>query len=126
MLEAEELPVDDIRRIDLLDRLNQAVSLLDLRQPSGEMSARSIRACREYVKRELYDALCGDQPTQVTALGSTHIDVAWMWTYAQTRDKTARSFSTALAMMERYPNYRFMSSQPQLYAFLKAEDLYNI
>lgn len=118
---AEELPVDDIRRIDLLDRLNQAVSLLDLRQPSGEMSARSIRACREYVKRELYDALCGDQPTQVTALGSTHIDVAWMWTYAQTRDKTARSFSTALAMMERYPNYRFMSSQPQLYAFLKQD-----
>ena len=42
-------------------------------------------------------------------------------TYAQTRDKTARSFSTALAMMERYPNYRFMSSQPQLYAFLKQD-----
>ena len=33
--------------------------------------------------------------------------------------KTARSFATVLKLMDEYPNYHFMSSQPQLYYFLK-------
>ena len=45
--------------------------------------------------------------------------MAWLWTVAQTREKTARSFSTVLKLMEEYPQYKFMSSQPQLYVFLK-------
>lgn len=37
-----------------------------------------------------------------------------------------RSFATVLKLMEEYPNYKFMSSQPQLYEFLKERypDLY--
>lgn len=33
--------------------------------------------------------------------------------------KVGRSFATVLKLMDEYPNYKFMSSQPQLYAFLK-------
>ena len=33
--------------------------------------------------------------------------------------KSERSFATVLKLMDEYPNYKFMSSQPQLYAFLK-------
>ncbi len=54
-----------------------------------------------------------------TCIGHTHIDVAWWWTVEQTREKVGRSFATVLKLMEEYPNYKFMSSQPQLYAFLK-------
>jgi alpha-mannosidase len=54
-----------------------------------------------------------------TCIGHTHIDVAWWWTVEQTREKVARSFATVLKLMEEYPGYKFMSSQPQLYAFLK-------
>ena len=54
-----------------------------------------------------------------TCIGHTHIDVAWWWTVAQTREKVGRSFATVLKLMDEYPNYKFMSSQPQLYAFLK-------
>lgn len=32
-----------------------------------------------------------------------------------------RSFQTVLNLMERYPEYKFMSSQPQLYEFVKEE-----
>ena len=38
---------------------------------------------------------------------------------AQTREKVARSFATVLKLMEEFPSYRFMSSQPVLYYFLK-------
>lgn len=32
-----------------------------------------------------------------------------------------RSFSTVLELMKKYPEYKFMSSQAQLYKFLKEE-----
>ena len=54
-----------------------------------------------------------------SCIGHTHIDVAWWWTVAQTRKKCAASFATVLKLMDEYPNYKFMSSQPQLYYFLK-------
>lgn len=62
-----------------------------------------------------------DRPITVHGIGHTHIDVAWKWPLRQTREKTARSFSTVLHLMERYPEYRFMSSQPQLYQYVKED-----
>ena len=55
----------------------------------------------------------------VSAIGHTHIDIAWLWTVEQTREKVLRSFSTVLRLMEQYPDYKFMSSQPILYQFVK-------
>ena len=54
-------------------------------------------------------------------VGHTHIDVAWLWTLSVTRDKAVRSFSTVLELMRRYPEYTFMSSQPQLYEYVKED-----
>lgn len=54
-------------------------------------------------------------------MGHTHIDCAWQWTLKVTRDKAVRSFSTALELMRRYPEFIFMSSQPQLYQYVKEE-----
>lgn len=36
-----------------------------------------------------------------------------------TRDKAVRSFTTVLELMKNYPEYIFMSSQPQLYEYVK-------
>ena len=51
-----------------------------------------------------------------------HIEVAWLWRLCHTREKIKRSFGTVLELMDQYPEYIFMSSQAQLYAYLK-EDL---
>ncbi len=61
----------------------------------------------------------GHSDVIATCIGHTHIDVAWWWTVAQTREKVVRSFATVLKFMDEYPEYRFMSSQPVLYYFLK-------
>ncbi|MGL5507960.1 MAG: alpha-mannosidase, partial [Paraclostridium sp.] len=55
----------------------------------------------------------------VTCIGHTHIDVAWLWRLKHTREKCARSFSTVLRLMERYPEYIFLQTQPQLYEYVK-------
>ena len=68
-----------------------------------------------------YEALGGIFNTAL-CIGHTHIDVAWLWNLEQTRQKVERSFSTVLKLMDEYPEYRFMMSQPQLFTYLKATD----
>ncbi len=106
----------DIRRI-----LNHAINLMDCRVPGSEDFYASVRKASEYLKTELYENYCTDQGQTVICVGHTHIDVAWLWTLEQTREKVQRSFSTVLQMMKQYPEYKFMSSQPQLYVYLKEE-----
>ncbi|PAE14547.1 hypothetical protein CHH91_18870, partial [Virgibacillus sp. 7505] len=35
--------------------------------------------------------------------------------------KAARSFSTVLRLMEQFPDYLFLQTQPQLYAYVKED-----
>ena len=60
-------------------------------------------------------------PVTLHAIGHAHIDTAWQWTLAQTRGKTVRTFATVLHLMDRYPDYIFGQSQPQLYEFIRQD-----
>ncbi|MBS6195791.1 MAG: alpha-mannosidase [Clostridiales bacterium] len=62
-----------------------------------------------------------EQAVTVHAVGHTHIDVAWLWRLKNTREKAQRSFSTVFRLMERYPEYIFLQSQPQLYQYVKED-----
>jgi len=68
-----------------------------------------------------------DEPPQTPAgpalWGHSHLDVAWLWRYAETRRKALRTFATAAALLERDPAFVFVQSQPQLYAFVREADL---
>lgn len=105
--------------IDILTVLNDTISLLDLRDAYSDDFYRSVEAARAYIAKALYEDLAGDDTVIATCIGHTHIDVAWWWTVAQSREKAARSFATVLELMDEYPEYRFMSSQPVLYTFVK-------
>ena len=106
-------------RMDLTRVINDTVNLLDLREPYSEAYYASIREASAYIRKHLYEELGGHDEVIASCIGHTHIDVAWWWTVAQTREKACRSFATVLRLMDEFPHYRFMSSQPQLYVFLK-------
>lgn len=110
---------DDKNRKDIEEILNNTVNFLDLRTPYSEDFYRTLSEASDYIDKALYTDMAGWQDVIATCIGHTHIDVAWWWTVAQTKEKTGRSFATVLKLMEEYPNYKFMSSQPQLYVFLK-------
>ena len=101
--------------------LDRALALLDLRRPGSEDFFRSVAAAREYLRTEFYEGVCGQSPVTEACVGHTHIDVAWLWTLAQTREKAIRSFATVNYLMDRYPEYLFLSSQPQLYDFVRRD-----
>ena len=56
------------------------------------------------------------------AMGHAHLDTAWLWPLAESRRKALRTFSIQLALMERYPEHRFVCSQPQHYAWVNERD----
>ena len=58
----------------------------------------------------------------VSIVGHSHLDTAWLWPLRETIRKCARTFSTVLELMERYPEYRFVVSQAQHLAWMR--DLY--
>lgn len=112
---------EEEKRRKLLELLNQAGDLLDLRVKKSDKYRASLIAASEWLKENLYEKEWElDGPT-VYALGHTHIDVAWKWPLRQTREKAVRSFSTVLYLMKRYPKYRFFLSQPQLYEYVKED-----
>ena len=117
---ATQLQENNPVRVNLINALDAAFLLLDLREPLGAAFYESVHAAM----RELKAGIAKAGPpldVVVSGVGHAHIDVAWLWTLRQTRQKTARSFSTALRLMERYPEFKFTQSQPQLYQYI-AED----
>ncbi len=103
----------------IIQSLTRAVNLLDLRQLGSDAYHASVQAARTWLRDNFYGKHCHDKTPKVYCVGHTHIDVAWLWTLKVTQDKALRSFSTVLRHMEEYPDYIFMSSQPQLYKYVQ-------
>jgi len=103
-------------------KLSDALNLLDLRNPYSDEFHASIKAARDYLSETYYKPLENAEPQAVAdCVGHTHIDVAWLGGRYQPRHKAVRSFATMLKLMERYPEFKFMSSQAQLYQFVKED-----
>ncbi len=109
-------------REQALCTLSDALNLLDLRNPHSEAFHASVASAREFLRVNYYEPLADVTPeAYADIIGHTHIDVAWLWDLYQTRHKAVRSFATMLRLMERYPDFKFMSSQAQLYQFVKED-----
>lgn len=56
---------------------------------------------------------------ELALVGHSHLDVAWLWTYAEAARKAVRTFATVVRQLELDPDFIFTQSQPQLYAFVR-------
>lgn len=85
-----------------------------------DYSDEEVAGAREILAKEL-EKKGGDADLKLSAVGHAHIDLAWLWPIRETKRKGARTFATALRNMEKYPDYVFGASQPQLYQWVKEE-----
>ncbi len=120
---AAYMHTDSDARIQIVDRLNKAMTMLDLyADPDSQAFSDSMEQVEKYLEAELYGTTeTGNEPV-LWSIGHSHIDVAWLWTYYVTRNKASRTFATNLRLLEDNPDYLFMSSQPQLYEYVKQDD----
>lgn len=124
---ARLLNTEDQAYITIIQALNESLNLLDMRKEGSKEYYQSLEKAQEYITKEFYEKYCdGEKSPIIYCVGHTHIDCAWLWTLRVTEDKAVRSFSTVLELMKEYPKYVFMSSQPQLYKYVKknAPDVY--
>ena len=102
--------------------LEQCCNLIDLRKPRSDEYKQSVKDAIKFMKDEFYEKVCtAEGKPIVDCIGHTHIDIEWLWTRAQTKEKIQRSFTNVLALMKKYPEFKFMLSQPELYRYLKEE-----
>jgi alpha-mannosidase len=113
----ESLEPDALRVAELDAGLRDFTLLVDFEADLEERRA-SFRAARERLK-PLLACRNGSTAPVFFAFGHAHIDTAWLWPLAETRRKCARTFSTQLALMAEYPEFRFLASQPHQYRMVK-------
>jgi len=106
----------------LLDRLNNAYNMLDLREGwRSERFTPSAQAAYAYLQTHLTEGLTSGNRPQITVSGHAHLDVAWQWPYWRTRQKIAHTVANVLGLMEHYPDYHYSQSQPQVLQGLKED-----
>lgn len=118
---------DTVILADLLDAIDEKSAdykaiLYGIYEASRKLRTYSDEEIEEYGRavRALYRTGGGSYLT-FTAIGHAHIDLAFLWPIRETRRKGARTFATALELMDRYPEYKFGASQPQLYQWIKED-----
>ena len=86
---------------------------MDFEQPP-EARDESYRAARAAL-RPLMECRNGSTAPRMSAIGNAHLDLAWLWPMQETHRKTARTFAAQLRLLDQYPDYRFLQSQPAAY-----------
>jgi alpha-mannosidase len=109
----QQLPADDPRGIEVLRALMRCCAALDPDDVAG-----TVQQARAQLVQVL-SSPAGASAHVVSATGHAHIDTAWLWPLRETVRKCARSFSTALTLMDEYPDYRFACSQAAQHAWMK-------
>lgn len=112
------LPEDDTRRARIIFALNKAVDLFDYGNPSNAELRSQARQVRRALQ-PVYACRANASAQTIACFGHAHIDVAWLWPLAETMRKCGRTFSNVLELMDRYPEFKFVQSQPQLYEYTR-------
>ncbi|NIK67288.1 alpha-mannosidase [Paenibacillus sp. BK720] len=115
------LKEDRWERDALIKALDRAFAQIDWRHPGSVDFNESILRANTSLKHEMEAIPAGGNPVTIHAIGHSHLDVAWLWRLRHTREKAARTFSTVLRYMERYPEYVYLQTMPHLYEDLERD-----
>ncbi len=108
----EKLELSDYRGKQLLDKLNIAVDIYNY-DPANAAEARA------FLQKEVFSNKAEDGALTAFTIGHAHIDVAWLWKVQESTRKAARTFSSQLTLMKKYPDFKFGASQAYLYKQVK-------
>ena len=120
---AREFPENSWEEHKALQIGNQIMNTFEVQRRSQESIIESRKLAKEFLgnvnSAKVYDS--STEPI-VYGIGNCHIDTCWLWPWAETKRKIARSWSNQCDLLDRYPEYRFTCSQAQQYKWL--EQLY--
>ena len=117
---AREFPESSWESHEALQLCNKVVDTFFTANGSQESILEGRRILSKYIgdvnSSKVYDT---DKEHLVYAIGNCHIDTCWLWPWAETKRKVARSFANQCDLIDRYPEHRFVASQAQQYKWLE-------
>jgi alpha-mannosidase len=116
---AREFPADSWEQHKALKVANEIIDAFELGNQDSIIKGRRI--AQEYLGKNVSSSKVYETGTKplVYGIGQCHIDTCWLWPWAETKRKVARSWSNQCDLMDRYPEHRFAVSQAQQYKWLK-------
>jgi len=106
--------------IDVRDAVGAVeVPLDEQRDPAGELFYASVPAAQKAFDEARSELGTGGDVPEVVAVGHAHIDLAWLWPIEQTRHKCVRTWASVCRLLEQYPDWTFLQSSPQAYAWVE-------
>ena len=118
---AREFPGDSWEKYEALQVCNAIIDAFVAGGGSQESIIEGRKIAQKYIGQnvdsaKVYDS---DEKAIVYGIGHCHIDTCWLWPWAETKRKVARSWSNQCDLMDRYPEHRFTCSQAQQYKWLE-------
>ena len=107
----EALPETSTRAIRILSALSDVIDAF-------ADNPKNASLCRK-ILHPLLEKKANASAITITAVGHAHIDTGFFWPVRETIRKSARTFSSQIDLIERYPDYVFGASQPAHYAMIK-------
>jgi alpha-mannosidase len=117
----EELPLESNRAQHLIAGLRDATNAIPQDKTTPENNGSSSLSHSISTLQSLFTGSSGST-TRCLAVGHAHLDTAWLWPIRETKRKVLRTFSNQLRNMERFPDYVFLASQTQHYAWAEERD----
>ena len=101
----------------LMEFLEGILSLVPFTDPGSDDFYRGVEKADDQlsIPPELIEGVW----STARAFGHAHIDLAWLWPISETRLKVDQTFASACRLMEEYPQFTFIQSQPQLYEYAR-------
>jgi len=100
----------------ILKKLEDVYLMLDFTNENNYR--KSCLKALKYIEEEIYNGK-NLKDIKFFIFGHAHIDVAWLWTLDNTIEKTARTFSTQISQMKKFPQWIYQQGQTQLYEFIE-------
>ena len=128
----EDLRAELLSAANLLPAITKDPSTLALQEKILENAATSVNlGALDSANQATFDASLQQAQSELEALrpalqqysvhmtGNAHIDAAWLWPWTETVDVVKRTFSTALQLMNEYPDYTYSASAAQYYEWMQ-------
>jgi alpha-mannosidase len=128
----EDLRKEMVSAADLLPSITQDPGVLASQEKTLDEAASSINmAALDAGNQSAFDASMQQAQTKLESLrpalqkytvhmtGNAHIDAAWLWPWTETVDVVKRTFSSALQLMNEYPDYTYSQSAAQYYEWMQ-------
>ena len=121
---AREFPTDSWQCHEATQVCNNIMDTFINNHGSQESILEGRKIAQKYLGEKVDSSKVYETDTKplIYAIGHCHIDTCWLWPWAETQRKVARSWSNQCDLMDRYPEHRFTCSQAQQYKWL--EQLY--